>query len=186
MVNPDNLFGRLGNRMFQMATLYTHAKDSGVDIYFQDPIYFEKYESDIKNLFGTNIGFLPYVGIHIRRGDYVNNPFYVDLSQTQYYKKALKFFPYEKFLVFSDDPEFARDYFPDEKNFQIIEGGDELEDLNMLASCSIGIITANSSYSWWAAYLNPNPTAKIIAPSSKHWYSDGLERTKCPDSWLRI
>ena len=66
-----------------------------------------------------------------------------------------------------------------------MEGGTELEDFNTLASCD-GIIGANSSFSYWAAYLNPNPAAKIVFPSVKNWYSDGVERTKCPESWIRI
>ena len=46
MVDPDLIFGRLGNRMFQMATLYAKAKEENTDFYFQDPKYFDKYDRE--------------------------------------------------------------------------------------------------------------------------------------------
>ena len=97
----------------------------------------------------------------------------------------MKLFPDKKFLVFSDDINFCKEYFKGNDNVQVMEGGTELEDLNMLASCS-GIIGANSSYSYWAAYLNPNPAVKIVFPSVKNWHKDGIERTICPQNWIRI
>src|SRR5690348_17282768 len=98
----DKNFGRLGNRMFQTAALYTFAKDLGVDYYFQDPKWFEKYSSDIKRLFGEGIGYEDKIAVHFRRGKnpsnpsepaYSDNPFYVDLSKTDYYQKAMAQFP---------------------------------------------------------------------------------------------
>lgn len=183
MIDPDKLMGRFGNRMFQYAYLYSQAR-SGVipDTYVQDPTYFDEYSDEIKQLFGKDIGFLPYVSVHVRRGDYVDNSFYVDLSKTNYYEKAIELFPNKNFLVFSDDPEFCKKIFTG-KEFQVMDGGTELEDFNMMASCESNII-ANSSYSWWAGYLNPNPTKKVIAPNA--WHPDGVERTKCPDDWIKI
>ena len=64
-----------------------------------------------------------------------------------------------------------------------MEKGDEIEDFNLLAS-SKNIIMANSSWSWWAAYLCPNESKKIIAP--KNWFSDGVQRIKLPESWIQI
>lgn len=187
MVNPDVTFGRLGNRLFQCAYIYSQVKKGLIpDVYIQDPAYFEDYEEEIKELFGENIAFLPYVSIHLRRGDYVDNPFYVDLCKTNYYDQAISLFPKSKFLVFSDDPEFARSYFTDETRFQIMEGGDEIEDLNTMASCSQGNIVANSSFSWWAAFLNPSPVKKIVAPSPQSWHPDGVERTRYPQDWILL
>ena len=63
-------------------------------------------------MFGQDIGYLDKVSIHVRRGgnwsnpnepNYKDNPFYVNLSQTDYYEKAIAMFPVDKFLVFSDD-----------------------------------------------------------------------------------
>lgn len=185
MIEPDLLFGRLGNRMWQGAFLYSYAKENNTDIYFQDPKFFDNYIDEIKELYGQGIGFVPHVGIHIRRGDYVNNPLYTDLSKTDYYEKAIKKFPDQNFLVFSDDTEFARSYFPDENKFQVWEGGDEIEDFNMLASCSSQII-ANSSFSVWSGILNPNPSKKVIAPLESKYYTDGILRTKYPKDFTQL
>ena len=185
MIPINSITGRLGNQMFEFAALYSFAKEQNVDFYFQDEKWFKKYEEDIKNMFGEGIGFLPFISIHVRRGDYVNNPFYVDLSKTDYYEQAIKHFPDRKFLVFSDDTEFAQKLFPDINKFQVIQDQTEIEDFNMASSCE-GHIIANSSFSWWYAWLSPSPHKKIIAPSVKNWYSDGIERTKCPESWIRI
>lgn len=184
MISPDKIFGRLGNRMFQMAALHAYAKDNEVDWYFQDEKWFKKYEDDIRMLFSDNIGFLPYVAIHVRRGDYVNNPFYVDLSQTDYYEKAISLFPQKQFLVFSDDPDYCRtvDIFKG-KDFQIMDRQDEISDFNLMASCENHII-ANSSYSWWSAWLSPSPSKTVIAP--KAWHPDGITRTVLPPEWKTL
>lgn len=184
MIDPDKISGRLGNRMFQIAYLYAQMKDGLIpDIFVQDPKYFEKHSEEIKKLFGEGIGFLPFVGVHVRRTDYVNNDFYADLASTDYYEKAMAMFPDKKFLIFSDDTEFCKERFKGD-NIQVMEGGTDLEDFNMLASCS-DLIIANSSFSFWCAYLCPNPAKKIIAP--KDWYTDGNgTRTIIPKTWIRI
>ncbi len=194
MQNLDKTFGRLGNKLFQAAFLYAESRKRGVDFYFQDPKYFAGYEEEIKKLFGEGIGYLDQVGIHVRRAanpidptdpKYSENPFYVNLCDTDYYADAMKLFPNKKFLVFSDDTSFCKEYFKENGNVQIMEGGTELEDFNMLASCESQII-ANSSFSYWCGYLNPNPSKIVVAPSVKNWYSDGIERTVCPKEWIRI
>lgn len=183
MVQPSKLFGRLGNQMFQMAALKSIAINRGIDHYFQDPKWFEANEGQIKEMFSEGIGDSnSFVSIHVRRGDYVNNPFYVDLTKTDYYQRAISMFPDSKFLVFSDDIEWCKEYFKGNKFF-FSERNNELEDMNLMAACEHNII-ANSSFSWWAAYLNKNTCKEIIAP--KEWYADGVERTVCPSSWIRI
>lgn len=191
MIHPDAIFGRLGNRMFQGAFLFAEAMRRQTDFYYQDPEYFKGYEEQIKTLFGTGIGYLEQVGIHIRRGgnpsrpeepNYSENPFYVNLTETDYYERAMALFPDDDFVIFTDDPEWCKKKYKGDR-IQIMERGNDVEDFNLLASCKHQII-ANSSFSWWAAYLNPNPSKRIIAP--KQWYSDGVERTKCPPEWERI
>lgn len=192
MVNPDILTGRLGNRMFQTAYLYARIKDGTIpDWYLQSPEYFQGYEEDIKKMFGEGIGYLSQVGVHIRRAgnplnpnepNYSDNPFYVDLTKTDYYERAMEMFN-DDFLVFSDDPEWCKEKFKDNPRVQVMDKGDEIEDFNLLASCKHQII-ANSSFSWWAAFLNPNESKIVVAP--KNWYADGVERTKLPVEWLKI
>lgn len=193
MINPDIIFGRLGNRLFQGAYLYAQMKDGIIpDIFVQDEKYFKKYEKEIKDIFGKGIGYLSQVGVHIRRGAnpinpaepaYSENPFYVNLGKTDYYDRAMQLFPTDNFLIFSDDPEWCKEKFKDNLKVQVMEKGNETDDFNLLASCKDQII-ANSSFSWWAAYCNPNPAKVIVAP--KKWYSDKVERTKIPKTWIKI
>lgn len=174
--------GGLGNNLFQFAYIYAQARKGIIpDVYLQDPAHFAGFEDEIRSLYGAGLEPVDMVSIHIRRGDYVNNPFYVNLCETDYYEHAMELFPGKKFLVFSDDRDFARTVFPD---LEVYEGKDEVDDFNMMASCSAGNIIANSSFSWWCAFVNPSKTKKVVSPIN--WYSDGVDRTKCPEEWLRI
>lgn len=181
MISPDKLFGRLGNRLFQMAYIFNQAKLSVIpDIYVQDPLFFMESAEEIKALFGQGITPINQVAIHVRRGDYVNNSFYVDLMKTDYYESAIALFPGEKFLVFSDDIEWCKQQ-PLFAECEFSEGNDEIVDFNLMAGCK-SIICANSSYSLWAGILCKG---RVVAPSA--WYTDGDEtRTVCPNNFIRL
>jgi|SRR6185436_4868486 len=185
MQNPDKLFGKLGNRMFQMAFIYAWAKEHGTDIYLQDPKYFEKYANEIKMLYGDatwqDLELIDKVSLHVRRGDYVGNSFYVNLMETDYYQKAMAEFPDRKFLVFSDDIKWCKEQ-EIFKDCYFSIGQSELDDLNLMITCN-GHIGANSTFSWWASFLGKG---KNVFPSKENWYSDGFERTVCPKTWIRI
>jgi len=191
MVNPDIIFGRLGNRLFQGAYLYAQMKEGRIpDIYAQHYILWEKYQDEIKQLFSEGIGSLPYVAIHLRRGanpinpnepKYSENPYYVHLENTDYYQRAMELFPNERFLVFSDDLPFARNYFIGEQ-FIFDDTKDAVSVLNRMASCE-GIIGANSSLSWWASFLSTGKLEKVLP---KEWFSDRIERVGFPKKWLII
>ena len=179
MIHPDKLFGRLGNRMFQMAFIYGEMRRGRLtDIYAQSYEYWDMYSDEIKKLFGEDIEKNNYVAIHVRRGDYVDNPFYVDLMKTDYYERAMAEFPDAKFKVFSDDIEWCakQEIF---KDCEFSENINELEDLNDIAG-SKGVIMANSSFSWWGAFLS---NGKVIAPSK--WFTDGTS-IKLLSNWKVI
>ncbi len=176
----DKIFGRLGNRLFQSAYIYSQFKKGLIpDIFVQGETYFEDYKDEIKQLFGQGIGATDMVSIHVRRGDYVNNPFYVDLSKIDYYEKAMALFPDAEFLVFSDDIEWCKQQFVFD-GCEFSEGQSEEEDLKLMASCK-GHIMANSSFSWWGSYLG---RGKTVAP--KEWFTDGIQRTKLLDEWIKL
>ena len=186
MIPLTKLTGRLGNQMFQHAYIYARMRDGIIpDVYVQNPSYFEKYADEIKLLYGQNITPINQVAIHVRRGDYVNNPFYVDLTNTMYYDEAIKLFPEgTNFLVFSDDQEYAKDMFTGEQ-YEFSEGRNEIDDFNLMSGCE-GHIIANSSYSYWAAYVSPY-TKKVVCPDYDKWYSDGSKtRTVTPNHWVHI
>lgn len=194
MENPDKLFGRMGNRLFKEAYLYAQVKEGKIpDAYVQDYKYFEKYEKELQELMGKDIGYLPYVAIHLRVGNnpvnpeeprYMDNPFYISLVRTGYYIDAINLFPNRKFLIFSDDQNFARTYFEGDK-FAFDDSENDIDAFNRMASCDSQII-ANSSYSWWAAYLNKNPSKVIVAPTVDKWFFDGVNRCPCDPKWIRV
>lgn len=194
MVNLDKTFGRTGNRMFQMAYIYAQMRKGVIpDIFVQDYRHFHEYEDEIRGLFSEGIGYLPYVAIHLRVGanpinpeepKYIDNPFYVPLAKTGYYAQAIERFPHDKFIVFSDDVPFAKSYFEGDK-FTFDQSENDIEAFNKMASCHSQII-ANSSFSWWAAYLNPNLSKKVVAPNQEKWFSDGEKRVHCPQDWIEI
>lgn len=186
MVDPDKISGRLGNKMFQIAFLYRVARDNDIDIFFQNELYFKKYEREIRSLFGQDIPPMTNkVSIHIRRGDYVTPPqnaYFINLCKTDYYERAMALFPGEEFLVFSDDIPFAKTFLIGSQ-FSFSEGRSEVEDLNLMASCKHNI-GANSTFSWWASWLNPNKDKKVVSP--KRWSLYPVEPTIVPDTWIRL
>lgn len=181
MIPIQKISGRIGNSMFQLAYIYAQMRRGIIpDIFVQDENYFDEFKDEIRQMYGEGIGKLDMVGIHVRRGDYVNNPFYVDLMETPYYDDAMAKFIGESFIVFSDDIAWCKEQ-KIFKGCEFSEGKSDVEDMNLLASCK-GIIMANSSFSWWASYISNAQT--IIAP--KNWYRDMMERTHCPSEWIRI
>lgn len=198
MLNPRIHFGGLGNRLFQMSYIIGKVLDGELpDIYIQSFEYFKKHKEEIRTMLRQGIPKRKeMVALHIRRGDYVDNPFYVDLTKTDYYDKALEYFKDEKFLVFYRDRQGTGDYEDREwvsdwltkkgVKFELSDNANnEVDDLNAMASCK-GMIGANSSFSIWAAFLNPNENKKIVMPSQ--YYADNIQRTKYPtdEGWIII
>jgi hypothetical protein len=102
--------------------------------------------------------------IHVRRGDYLIRSSPCQVVGMDYYRQAINLFPDARFLVCSDDLEFCRKFFVGSR-FTFSEGNSDEEDLYLMSMCRHQII-ANSTFSWWAAYLNQNPDKRIIAPRS--------------------
>lgn len=111
------------------------------------------------------------VFMHVRRGDYLQTDF-VDLSLTDYYQNALEFIKKKSkkinltIYIISDDPEYCQKHFMFLKGENIIflHGNQDYEDLFLMSNCKYAII-ANSSFSWWGAYLS---NAEIVcAPKER-------------------
>lgn len=122
------------------------------------------------------------VSLHVRRTDYLKHRNVFNLLTPDYYKKAIDVIgPYEKLLVFSDDIEWCKQnlHF---KNMVFVEGNDSVTDLWLMSLCRDNII-ANSSFSWWGAWLNDNTDKKVIAPND--WF---LNRSAMivPENWIKI
>lgn len=191
MIDPRKIMGGFGNRLFQFGYLYKQARAGTIsDIYLQDPTFFEPYGDELRAIYGQGIEKTDMVSLHVRRGDYIGNSFYIDLNETDYYEEAIDKFPKgTKFLVFcadrqegsndESDLEWCKQKFQGE-NFEFYQGTNEVEDFNAQAGCKAHII-ANSSFSWMAAWVGGGRT---IAPSK--WYADGKPGIPLPDSWEMI
>lgn len=109
------------------------------------------------------------VGIHIRRGDYVTLGCL--LATDDYYMKAVEIMKKKvnnpKFFVFSNDHPYCRQLFEGKIDYEIVEGNegkDSFRDMQLMSNCKHNII-ANSTFSFWGAYLNRNPNKIVIAPN---------------------
>jgi len=133
------------------------------------------------------------VSLHVRRGDYVTNPNASKFHGTKgmdYYSQALekitsKYKDIEIF-VFSDDPEWCKQNLKFEFPTTYVEGNKKgYEDMRLMMNCKHNII-ANSSFSWWAAWLNQNPEKIVVGP--KKWFNDPSVNTDdvLPKTWIQI
>jgi len=148
----------------------------GVDLlgYFQTEKYFKHIEDEIRKDFSfdqelleTCKGFIEddTISLHIRRGDYVVNPNHPTQTM-EYYEKALAKLPELPVIVFSDDSDWCKDQeLFDDDRFMIAEGNSTDCDLCLMSLCKYHII-ANSSFSWWGAWLANSK--QVIAP--KNWF----------------
>lgn len=110
------------------------------------------------------------VGIHVRRGDYLNHPNIHFLQNEGYYRNCMALFPHDtKFTLFSDDIAWCKsqDVF---SACAFVEESNEFQALSQMTSCSEGFICANSTFSWWGAFLGPYANRKRICVPER-WIS---------------
>lgn len=163
--------------------------------FFQSEKYFEGAEDEIRKVFKLNIEQNEAISIHIRRGDYVIHSNSFPPVNTDYISKALALLQQsgiDRIMVFSDDISWCREFLPnlfDKKVFIFSEGKTEFEDLSLMASCSHHII-ANSTFSWWGAWLGHNPNKIVISPSADNWFgpgfTGGVPKDLIPSNWHQI
>jgi len=122
-----------------------------------------------------------FVSIHVRRGDYVH----IDRHPVQgmdYYESAILKFPERKFLVFSDDYDWIKNNFKSDRFLCFPPQHNAFIDLYCMSLCKDSII-ANSTFSWWAAFLNKNLDKKVTYPDN--WFK-GSDIDIFPDNWIRL
>ena len=177
-----------------------YKKNIFIDGYFQSEKYFNKNKGYIRDLFSLPSWFtsnLKYfygdlsvfesndlVAVHVRRGDYVKlSDVHSNLAQNHgYYETAMKEFPSKKFVFFSDDINWCKTHFG--KDHLYINSVSDLSDMLLIGLIPNKII-ANSSFSWWAAWLHEQPNHKIIAP--QRWFENNTPvHDLLPSRWLKI
>jgi len=180
--------------------------DVYLDGYWQSYRYFEDIGNSIReelsplddmgaqdNFIAAQMRDTQSVSIHIRRGDLVSSPAAAQhgVCGLDYYCAAVQRVcsevPAARFFVFSDDPSWTR------KN--LVLSGDTtfvahngaataFQDLRLMSLCKHHI-AANSSFSWWGAWLNPDPAKLVICP--RRWFMDGRDTSSlAPPEWIRL
>ncbi len=177
-----------------------------LDGYWQSPNYF----SDIRNvllqeltltaflspnaaIFSEKISETNSVSLHVRRGDYVKNPRVLKefgVCSIEYYRLAIKkietLVDSPTYFVFSDDMDWVKENLPLGDNVIFVKGENiaDTEELVLMSKCKHNII-ANSSYSWWGAWLNQNVNKTVVAPTP--WFNtEPYDRDLIPNSWIQI
>lgn len=157
--------------------------------YFQSYKYFQD-DPHVKTLLRPKYNFEPRddtTSIHVRRDDYLIHKGCYNILGMDYYEKAMEATGTKKFLVFSDDISWCKKNFIGNQ-FEFSEDLSPPKDLALMMKCEHNII-ANSSFSWWGAYLNMRKEQKVIAPAT--WFGPKLapdHNTKdlLPPGWIKI
>ncbi len=214
ILGADNLIAKVLKRVLFPGLIYWHGespiagKMMYLDGYFQSEVHFRSIRSVLLKEFefselnskaqtwhreitqSSNA-----VSIHVRRGDYLNAPVaaYHGLLHQDYYRKAIALIEARvsrpQYFIFSDDATWCRQAFAFlGPTAQVVENDDQdWADMALMSRCKHNII-ANSSFSWWAAWLNTNPEKIVIAP--KKWFMDKAAYDKAanliPPNWISL
>lgn len=198
-----NKVGYISEKGFYYAPVSpaTISKSNYASGFWQSEKYFKAFENNIRRdlsvvspLLGDagkytgSINDSESVSIHVRRGDYVNNSFH-PLCTIDYYVKATEVITQNVenpvFFIFSDDPDWVTDNLPLKWPYQIVKGNTGVTDLYLMSRCKHNII-ANSSFSWWGAWLNDNGGKVVVAPQK--WFGDPQINTDdlIPEGWIKL
>jgi len=156
-------------------------------------------ENDHTTAYRLKIQRCEAVSIHVRRGDYYSNPKYASIlggiCTEDYYKRAIqeieKTVEKPTYFIFSNDRNWVTENcrFLEGRDFVVVAGNSGREsvlDMKLMAQCRHNII-ANSSFSWWGAWLNRNPNKIVIGPT--RWFKNDLHLEKnhvIPDEWKKV
>ena len=175
--------------------------------YWQSEKYFSEIESEVRSFFSFKlplsrananlsevINSTNSVSLHVRRNDFANNSVINathGLCSSEYYQTAIQYIAkrvlHPHFFIFSDDITWVRDNLKLDFPFQYVEhncGTESYNDMRLMSMCRHQII-ANSTFSWWGAWLNSNSNGIRIAP--KRWFSnDTSTQDLIPQRWVRL
>lgn len=135
------------------------------------------------------------ISLHVRRGDYASNPQTLAIHgvcSTEFYERALRhvrsFCSNPHVFIFSDDPEWCRANLNIELPTTYVDHNDaahNYEDLRLMSSCRYNII-ANSTFSWWGAWLNRHPARIVVAPARWFQTTERDDTDLIPPGWIRM
>lgn len=165
--------------------------------YFQSMKYFRGF--DVKKVYSISKSNYNYIcdkykkyftkdttSLHVRRGDYIKKSHKFKNLDKKYYCNALNYINKSDYiLVFSDDINWCKKNLDIDERFIFIEGEKDYIDLYMMSMCNNNII-ANSSFSWWGAYLNEHKNKIVVAPNQWFNISRKIDDNLYPNEWIKI
>lgn len=169
-----------------------------LDGYYQNEKYFKEYRNEILKLYEIDVITKKYLlekystvifenscSIHVRRGNYVDRQDFHPLQTIEYYKEAISIIGEETlFLIFSDDINWCKVNLNFIKNKIFISGNLDYQDLYLMSMCNHNII-ANSSFSWWGAWLNNHTNKKVVYPS--RWFNFSADTSEIGgENWIKL
>jgi hypothetical protein len=175
----------------------------GVELvgFFQSEKYFENAKEEVRDTFGQYVRWnekygepVEYCSVHVRRGDYVQHEGSFPPLTHKYLDEAIRIMckGVKNFIVCSDDIAWCKENirFPENVGVTFYSGPDEWDDFSKMASCDHHII-ANSTFSWWSAFMGRNPNKVVITPSAETWFgpSAGPQHPVydlIPEGWIQI
>jgi hypothetical protein len=162
--------------------------------YFQTEKYFASFKDEVKKDFTFKEEIVddckrilseidtdrPLVSVHIRRGDYTQLQDFHPLCPVEYYLDSLNIVGNDHYpVVFSDDIEWCKNNLKLDEAYYC-DGNDQFVDMCLMSMCDSNII-ANSSFSWWGAWLNRNENKTVVAPSQ--WFGSKLADKNTDDMY---
>lgn len=180
-VNPEILIGLHG--YFQSEKFFNHCADE-VREYFAPT---EPLAESIRELYARYLGNGPTCAIVVRRGDYAKYPLHHPMQPKGFYQKAMDMFSEETtFLVTSDDITWCKANLTARK-IVFLPQDKWIQNFFVGVICT-NVITSNTSFGWWIAWLNRGPAKRVVAP--KEWFGpayDGWDNSDLlPPSWATI
>lgn len=192
--------------IFFDAQVLTWIGDIYLDGYWQSPLYFEEIRnillqeltlaeplSQAAAMYAKQIKASNAVSLHVRRGDYIKNPRVqkeFGICTEAYYEKAITHITAQvtnpTYFVFSDDIKWVRNNLLLGEQVVYVKDQNltDTEELFLMSLCKHNII-ANSSFSWWGAWLNQNNAKIVIAPTP--WFNEQpCDKNLIPNSWTQL
>lgn len=143
--------------------------------------------------FASKLSSCASVSLHVRRGDYSTNPLYGGICTEEYYASAIReiqsLVSVDMFCVFSNDINWCREHLPaivGGNNIVFVDwntGMDSYKDMYLMSACRHNII-ANSSFSWWGAWLNLHEDKIVMCP--RKWNNIKDSRFELPSKWQKV
>ena len=160
----------------------------GIETAIREAFVFKKHITDPVSHLSDHITSVNSVSVHVRRGDYLKLQHMYALCSLEYYEKAVQLLSGKVqaplvLFVFSDDIDWCKENFKFQAELHFIQTEDLYKDLFLMTKCRHHII-ANSSYSWWGAWLNAHTDKIVIAPAK--WYEQKESPDIYPQNWIKL